>query len=292
VNAGAPQTITLPNAAVLNGTVTDDGLPVSPGMVTTTWSKVSGVGNVTFGNPNAVDTTASFSLPGTYVLRLTADDGALNNSAEVTITVNPAPPINQAPSVNAGSNQTITLPNFTSLDGTVSDDGLPSGTVTTTWSKVSGSGTVTFTNPNAVDTTATFSQADTYMLRLTANDGLLQASDDMAITVTAATPGDPTPNDLNGDGKADIVWRNTDTRDVAGWLMNGLTIGSTGVLAGAVSAVWGIADIGDLGGDGRVDIVWRNMGDGSVGAWLGNGLTLGSTGVLAGSLPLERETKP
>jgi hypothetical protein len=91
--------------------------------------------------------------------------------------------------------------------------------------------------------------------------------------------------DLNGDGKADIVWRNTDTRDVAGWLMNGLTIGSTGVLAGAVSAVWGIADIGDLGGDGRADIVWRNMRDGSVGAWLGNGLTLGSTGVLAGSLP-------
>jgi hypothetical protein len=91
--------------------------------------------------------------------------------------------------------------------------------------------------------------------------------------------------DLNGDGKADIVWRNTDTRDVAGWLMNGLTIGSTGVLAGAVAAVWGIADIGDLGGDGRADIVWRNMGDGSVGAWLGNGLTLGSTGVLAGSLP-------
>ena len=37
-----------------------------------TWSKVSGFGDVVFGNPNAVDTTASFSAAGTYVLRLTA----------------------------------------------------------------------------------------------------------------------------------------------------------------------------------------------------------------------------
>jgi len=101
------------------------------------------------------------------------------------------PPINQPPSVSAGSNQTITLPNVASLDGTVTDDGLPSGTVTTTWSKVSGSGTVTFGNASAVDTTATFSQAGTYVLRLTANDGLLQAFDDMTVTVTVATPTEP-----------------------------------------------------------------------------------------------------
>jgi hypothetical protein len=43
---------------------------------------------VTFGNANAVDTTATFSAAGTYVLRLTADDGALTNTDDVTITVN------------------------------------------------------------------------------------------------------------------------------------------------------------------------------------------------------------
>lgn len=68
VNAGSPQNITLPNSASLDGTVSDDGLPSPPGSVTTTWSKVSGPGTVTFGNASSVDTTASFSKAGTYSL--------------------------------------------------------------------------------------------------------------------------------------------------------------------------------------------------------------------------------
>ena len=73
--AGPDQTITLPNAVTLDGTVSDDGLPTPPGVVTTTWSQVSGPGTVTFADAAAVDTTASFPVDGTYVLRLTADDG-------------------------------------------------------------------------------------------------------------------------------------------------------------------------------------------------------------------------
>ena len=87
VSAGVDQTVTLPASASLDGTVTDDGLPNPPGAVTTTWSRVSGPGTVTFGNPAAVDTTASFSAAGTYVLRLTANDGALTSFDEVTVTV-------------------------------------------------------------------------------------------------------------------------------------------------------------------------------------------------------------
>ena len=87
VDAGPDQTVTLPNSANLNGTVTDDGLPKAPATVTTTWSKISGPGTVTFGNAAAVDTTASFSAAGTYVLRLTANDGLLQAFDEVTITV-------------------------------------------------------------------------------------------------------------------------------------------------------------------------------------------------------------
>jgi len=90
VDAGPDQTITLRDGAILDGTVSDDGLPDPPGAVTTTWSQVSGPGVVTLADANAVDTTASFSEAGTYVLRLTADDGELRASDEVTITVNPA----------------------------------------------------------------------------------------------------------------------------------------------------------------------------------------------------------
>ena len=189
---GSNQTITLPDFASLDGTVTDDGLP--SGTVTTMWSKVSGSGTVTFGNASAVDTTATFSQADTYVLRLTADDGVLMNSADVTITVNPVPPINQPPMVDAGASQTITLPTFASLDGTVTDDGLPSGTVTTTWAKVSGSGTVTFGNASSVDTTASFSLPGTYVLRLTADDGALTTSAEVTITV------DPNPTTFTCDG--------------------------------------------------------------------------------------------
>jgi hypothetical protein len=45
---------------------------------------------VTFGNASAVDTTASFSAAGTYVLRLTAVDGAFTVYDEAQITVNAA----------------------------------------------------------------------------------------------------------------------------------------------------------------------------------------------------------
>jgi hypothetical protein len=190
VNAGPDQTIILANPASLNGTVLDDGLPIPPGSLTTSWSKLSGPGTVTFGNPAAIDTTASFTAAGSYVLRLTASDGALTNSDQVTITVN-SQAANQAPTVSAGPNQTITLPSSASLNGTVSDDGLPDppGALTTSWSKLSGPGTVTFGNPAAIDTTASFTAAGSYVLRLTANDGGLSRSDDVAITANAAPAG-------------------------------------------------------------------------------------------------------
>ena len=97
------------------------------------------------------------------------------------------PAVNQPPVVNAGADQTITLPATASLSGTVTDDGLPNppATVTTTWSTVSGPGTVTFANASARATTATFSAAGTYVLRLTASDSALSRTDDIQVVVNA-----------------------------------------------------------------------------------------------------------
>jgi len=85
VDAGQDQVIAFPSSAWLNGTVTDDGLPDPPGTVNVTWSQVSGPGTVSFGDPNAIDTTAEFSTVGVYVLRLTADDSEAITSDEITI---------------------------------------------------------------------------------------------------------------------------------------------------------------------------------------------------------------
>src|SRR5207244_2792012 len=129
--------ITLPKTATLNGVVTDDGYPIGS-TLTITWSQVSGPGAVTFSAPNAATTTASFSAPGLYTVRLTASDTELTVSDETTITVNPA---NQAPVLNRRPAHTITLPKTATLNGLVTDDGYPIGsTLTIMWSQVSGPG--------------------------------------------------------------------------------------------------------------------------------------------------------
>ncbi|HEX7957050.1 MAG TPA: Calx-beta domain-containing protein, partial [Pyrinomonadaceae bacterium] len=76
VNAGTDLTITLPETASLSGVVSDDGLP-SVSSLSALWGVVSGPGAVNFGAPASATTTASFSAPGTYVLKLTASDTLL-----------------------------------------------------------------------------------------------------------------------------------------------------------------------------------------------------------------------
>ena len=183
VSVGADQTIALPSQATLNGSVADDGLPTGS-TVTSSWSQVSGPGVVTFANPAVASTSASFSDAGSYVLRLSASDTELGGSADVTITVNPQPPINQAPVVDAGADQSVELPNSAALTGAVTDDGLPSATTTANWSQVSGPGVVTFADPAVAITTASFSAAGSYVLRLTGDDGALSNFDEVTVTVS------------------------------------------------------------------------------------------------------------
>src|SRR3989344_3029180 len=183
VNTGADQTITLPNTATLAGVVTDDGLPSPPHQITSTWSRVSGPA-VIFRNPNSPNTTAVIITTGLSVLRLTASDGSLSVSDDIQITVNPASTVNTPPVVNAGADQTITLPNTATRAGVVTDDGLPSPPhqITSTWSRVSGPAVI-FRNPNSPNTTAVIITTGISVLRLTASDGLLSVSDEITITV-------------------------------------------------------------------------------------------------------------
>ena len=91
-----------------------------------------------------------------------------------------------------------------------------------------------------------------------------------------------TSNDVNADGKADIVWRNTNDGSVAAWLMNGLSASSKGLLAGTPPAAWVIKGVGDVNGDGKADLVWRNTSTGEVAVWLLDGLNAPTKGLYAG----------
>lgn len=94
---------------------------------------------------------------------------------------------NAAPSVNAGANKSAyTLSGGVDLTGVVMDDGLPAGSpLTLSWSKASGPGTATFAPSTAAKTKVTFSEAGTYVLRLTANDGALSGQGELTVTVMA-----------------------------------------------------------------------------------------------------------
>jgi RHS repeat-associated protein/uncharacterized repeat protein (TIGR01451 family) len=211
VNAGADQTIGLPGIAVLNGIVTDDGLPNHT--LITVWKLISGPGAVIFTDPAAAITKATFSATGTYVLQLSANDTQFISTANVTVTVaDPEIPNgNLPPAVSAGADQNIVLPqNSVTLNGTVTDDGFPSGgALSQFWSMVTGPGKVTFANPNAAVTTATFNAVGTYVLRLIASDSELSASSDVTIKVSStATPGGVFITGHDPDGHA---WRGDNT---------------------------------------------------------------------------------
>ncbi len=182
VVAGENQDITVADAAALNGVVFDDGLPSNK--VSIAWSKLSGPGAVSFNSPTSAVTSATFSAGGTYILRLTANDGEFSSYADLTVSVSSI--TNQPPVVSAGADQSVVAGFPARLDGAVSDDGLPYGTLTSSWSEQSGPGTVLFRVQNGI-IYATFGDPGEYVLRLTANDGKATAFDEVAVTVYAAS---------------------------------------------------------------------------------------------------------
>ncbi len=163
--------------AELDGSVVDDGRPAS-GSLSAQWSLVSGPGTVVFSevqNPfPTAHAHAAFSQTGDYVLRLTASDSDRSASADITVTVSDIHGGNQPPVALAGSDASAITLRPLALAGFATDDGLPSGTLLTTWSRSAGrSGGVRFDDASQTNTTATFTLPGVYTPRLSAQDGRL-----------------------------------------------------------------------------------------------------------------------
>ena len=78
--------------------------------------------------------------------------------------------------------------------------------------------------------------------------------------------------DFSGDGKADILWRNTTSQKLVIWTMNGSA--KTGNILPspdqAVDANWEVAAAADFNGDGTRDLLWYNQTSGKIVLWFMN----------------------
>lgn len=185
VSAGADKTATLSSSsAVVN--VSGSAIDADGDVLTKLWSKVSGPANVTFSAPTATVTNVTFTALGTYVLRLTANDGHNHIISDDVQIIVSSTAVNVAPVVNASADKSVTLSSASvvvSLSGSVAD---ADGDVTTKqWSKFSGPANVTFSAPTVAVTNVTFTTVGTYVLRLTANDGHNHiVSDDVQVVIS------------------------------------------------------------------------------------------------------------
>jgi hypothetical protein len=158
-SAGSDQIISLPtNSVTLTGSGTDADGTIS----SYAWTKEVG-GTATITSPTSATTTVTGLSAGEYRFRLTVTD---NNGATGSDTVHVR--VNNPPTANAGTDQTITLPtNSVTLSGSGTDT---DGTITSySWSKISG-GTATITSPTSASTTITGLVAGTYVFQLTVTD--------------------------------------------------------------------------------------------------------------------------
>lgn len=190
-------------ALSLVGSITFTTVP--QGIPVIEWSKITGPGNAIFSDAQSASTTVTFDTAGTYQLRLRVTNGSYQADDMMQVVATDAV-VNQAPTANAGPNESLRVDEVLNLSGQAEDDGLPNGTLSTLWNTVSGPGAITFGETSAQSTTATFSAVGEYVISFNADDGEVDASDNLIVTVTAA------PVDENaGNVNAANTWENVVT---------------------------------------------------------------------------------
>ncbi|HMK04988.1 MAG TPA: T9SS type A sorting domain-containing protein [Ferruginibacter sp.] len=156
-------TIIQPTPTVLTGSVELSGLPA-----TGTWTLTRTPGAVNISGTGTTTTIAGLA-PGVYTYTVTNSVGCTSApSGNVVINGGPS---NIAPDAHAGTDQTITLPtNTVIVSGSGTDaDGI---IVAYAWTKISGPGTGTITNPGTAATSITGLALGVYEFELIVTDNL------------------------------------------------------------------------------------------------------------------------
>jgi hypothetical protein len=183
-----PTTATVGGTQNLCGTLTTASLSGNtPTNGTGVWSQFSGPGTTTFSDPNDPSATATATIVGTYVYRWTISNGTCTPSfASVTVNYYATPttatittsPLNYCGVLVSGS-----------LGGNTPTVG------TGAWAKVSGPGTVNFSNSSSPSSTATVSVAGQYVFSWTISNGTCTPS---SANVTVNYYASPTTATVGG----------------------------------------------------------------------------------------------
>jgi hypothetical protein len=83
--------------------------------------------------------------------------------------------------------------------------------------------------------------------------------------------------DFDGDGKADVLWRNASSGENYLYFLNGTTIANEGYIRTVADQNWQVAGVGDFDGDAKDDILWRNGSTGENYLYPMNGLAIKPT---------------
>ena len=88
--------------------------------------------------------------------------------------------------------------------------------------------------------------------------------------------------DFNGDGRPDILWRNSSTGENYVWYADGVMVLGGGNLPMVADQNWKVAGVADFNNDNRPDVLWRNAATGDNYVWYLEGVTV----LGGGNLPM------
>jgi hypothetical protein len=91
-----------------------------------------------------------------------------------------------------------------------------------------------------------------------------------------------TVNDLNDDGRPDLLFQNAASGELTTWSMNVNQQLSSAALPQEVDLNWRVAGEGDMDRDGQTDVIWHNTATGANRVWLMNGSLLAGEAALPG----------
>jgi chitodextrinase len=224
----------------------------------------------TFQNTGLVPSTS-------YSYTVQAIDAAANASAQSVLAsaTTQAGLDTTAPSVPGGLTAVAASSSQIKLSWSASTDnvGVTGYKVFRNGVQIATTGALTYANTGLLPAT-------TYSFAIAAFDAAGNSSAQSA-AVSKRTLAVRVARDFNGDGRSDILWRNSTTGENVIWLMNSAAISSSVTFATVADPNWSIAGVGDFNGDGKSDILWRNRATGENTIWLMNGAAISSAAMFA-----------